>query len=530
MAVKIRTVVTYNLDGATTTFTIPFEYLARKFVTVTLIGQDRKELVLNQDYRFSSKTQITTTVAWGTGSGYQLIEIRRFTSATERLVDFSDGSILRAYDLNISQVQTLHVAEEARDLTADTIGVNNDGHLDARGRRIVNLADPKDPLDAVNLRTIQSWNDGAYQSYIKAKEEADKAARSASAAKTSETNANSHMVSAKTSETNAKASETQAANSKNAAAGSASSAATSASSAATSAKEATDAKAYTKQQADRSYSEAERAKGYADSMGNTIDVGKVIDTIKPDTGYVVWKGEHQFVARVGVSDGLPGAYTARVYMTAEKGKPQLGTYDGTTWRLFDMPLENNGRIATREYLHNRLIFAFNNTYIKSPGEGKAVILVDDNNAGIYGGSNNNQWLFRVNQEGNSYTFGELSVGRALTVRSASNQNDTAGLYMGGGRGFISQYIAGKWTGELTLPQASGTLATQQWCNSQNFGTRLSGLIRGSAVRVESNDGTLKATWLADAFQQVPNGAVFCGFDRGTSGSYVALTPKWRTVS
>ncbi|QEM41208.1 tail fibers protein [Salmonella phage vB_SalM-LPST153] len=168
MALKIRTVMTYPLDGSTVDFMIPFEYLARKFVTVTLVGADRKELVLNQDYRFTTKTQITTTRSWGSNDGYALIEIRRYTSATERLVDFADGSILRAYDLNISQVQTLHVAEEARDLTADTIGVNNDGHLDARGRRIVNVADAVDDFDAVNLNQMKRWDGSALNSANKA--------------------------------------------------------------------------------------------------------------------------------------------------------------------------------------------------------------------------------------------------------------------------------------------------------------------------------------------------------------------------
>ena len=184
MALRIRTVLTYPLDGSTE-FIIPFEYLARKFVTVTLIGQDRKELVLNQDFRFVEKTKIQTSRTWTSNDGYSLIEIRRFTSATERLVDFADGSILRAYDLNISQVQTLHVAEEARDLTADTIGVNNDGNLDARGRRIVNVADAVEAGDVVTLRQMGSWDNSALNSAVKAK--------------TSETNA-------KTSETNAAAS------------------------------------------------------------------------------------------------------------------------------------------------------------------------------------------------------------------------------------------------------------------------------------------------------------------------------------
>lgn len=74
----------------------------------------------------------------------------------------SDGSILRAYDLNVSQLQTIHVAEEARDLTADTIGVNNNGDLDARGRRIVNLANAVDDRDAVSLGQIKSINQNAW--------------------------------------------------------------------------------------------------------------------------------------------------------------------------------------------------------------------------------------------------------------------------------------------------------------------------------------------------------------------------------
>lgn len=159
-----KTVRTYTLNGTLKDFPIPFEYLARKFVVVTLIGTNRRELILNTDYRFSTPTQITTIrgSAWGTGDGYDLIEIRRFTSATDRLVDFADGSILRAYDLNTAQIQSLHIAEEARDLTADTIGVNNDGNLDARARKIVNLADGVDDGDAVNMRQQKSWADTAY--------------------------------------------------------------------------------------------------------------------------------------------------------------------------------------------------------------------------------------------------------------------------------------------------------------------------------------------------------------------------------
>ena len=163
MANTIKTVMTYTLDGSTREYNIPFEYLARKFVSVTLIGVDRQALTLNSDYRFASQTVISLNRAWGPADGYTTIEFRRYTSATERLVDFTDGSILRAYDLNIAQVQTMHVAEEARDLTADTIATNADGQLDARGRRIVNLADGLADGDAISVGQVKRMNENSWQ-------------------------------------------------------------------------------------------------------------------------------------------------------------------------------------------------------------------------------------------------------------------------------------------------------------------------------------------------------------------------------
>lgn len=262
----IKTVITYPLNGSTRDFNIPFEYLARKFIQVTLIGRDRKPLTNIDDYRFTSKNQITTNRAWGTGDGYQLIELRRLTSATERLVDFSDGSILRAYDLNVSQIQTLHVAEEARDLTADTIGVNNEGHLDARGRRIVNVANPVNVGDAVNLGTIQAWDKGSYQNYIKSLEQANLAEQYKEDALNSKNNAKASEVNAKASEDKAKTSEDNAKVSEDNAKVSAQEAAQSAITSGEYLGQIGDAREYCLNQADRSYSEAERAKAFADSV------------------------------------------------------------------------------------------------------------------------------------------------------------------------------------------------------------------------------------------------------------------------
>lgn len=155
MAIVVQTVRTYALDGSTKDFIVPFEYLARKFVQVSLLGTaGRKQLVLNSEFRFSTKNQVTLLQAWGTANGYDRVELRRHTSSTERLVDFTDGSILRATDLNISQIQAIHIAEEARDAALLALPQDDDGNLDAKNRRIVNLAPGINAKDAVNKQQL----------------------------------------------------------------------------------------------------------------------------------------------------------------------------------------------------------------------------------------------------------------------------------------------------------------------------------------------------------------------------------------
>lgn len=146
------TIIVYNL-GSSLEFTIPFEYLARKFVQLTLLGTSRRPLVLNIDYRFVSSTVVALSMQ--PGGAFTQLEVRRNTSASERLVDFHDGSILRANDMNLAQLQALHVAEEARDIAQITLGMDDDGNLDARYRRIVRLAKGILPDDAATVGQIE---------------------------------------------------------------------------------------------------------------------------------------------------------------------------------------------------------------------------------------------------------------------------------------------------------------------------------------------------------------------------------------
>ncbi|URA07101.1 tail fiber protein [Xanthomonas phage Laurelin] len=359
MATTPKTVRTYTLDGTKKDFTIPFEYLARKFVVVTLIGATRRELILNTEYRFTTNTTITTTKAWGPADNFDLIEIRRLTSATERLVDFADGSILRAYDLNISQVQSLHIAEEARDLTADTIGVNNDGDLDARARKIVNLADGVNDGDAVNLRQQKQWAGSALNSANasaasaqasqaqadRSQAQANASSASASASLTYSQNSQNSATNAFTSESNslnyAQASQTardlsqawaSRAEDSVVASGLYSSyhysrkSAASASASQTSASNSANSASFSTTEANRATTQADRAKTEADKLANFNGLAGAIDSVSGNN--VNWKGDQvslsgKHISRSDVEANFTfakadGSDTIRLVRTADR--------------------------------------------------------------------------------------------------------------------------------------------------------------------------------------------------------------------
>lgn len=157
MAIIVKTITSFPLNGSDREFDITFDYLARRFVKVAIIGGEaRQELTLGTDYRFATKTRIRTTLALG--SPWERIEIRRETSATDRVVNFSDGSVLRAKDLNASQIQAIHIAEEARDGTALGISQDDLGNLDAKGRPIVNVGTPSGDGDAATKGYVDGLN------------------------------------------------------------------------------------------------------------------------------------------------------------------------------------------------------------------------------------------------------------------------------------------------------------------------------------------------------------------------------------
>lgn len=198
------TIIIYEGDGTTTDFTVPFDYLKKSFVTVrlgagtTLTGGDYGDT--GSDYYFLDKTTIRLKVAPASGES---LTIRRYTSATERVVTFKDASILKATDLDTSQVQAFHIAEEGRDILEDSLSVNREGNWDAKGKRIINVGAPVADNDAMTYGIYKADALGALHSKIAAEKARDRAIEAETNSKKSEENAKLSETKAKTSEENA---------------------------------------------------------------------------------------------------------------------------------------------------------------------------------------------------------------------------------------------------------------------------------------------------------------------------------------
>lgn len=153
-----NTLIIYQGDGSTTDFAVPFDYLKKSFIkvyldtTTELTGGSSTDT--SSDYYFVDATTIRLRNI--VPSSTQTITIRRYTSVSERVASFRDGSVLYAKDLDTSQVQAFHIAEEARDILNDALTVDRENNWDAKNKRIIRVADPVVNTDAANKEYVDT--------------------------------------------------------------------------------------------------------------------------------------------------------------------------------------------------------------------------------------------------------------------------------------------------------------------------------------------------------------------------------------
>lgn len=149
----------YTSDGSTKAYPVNFSTLEPEHLRVVVDGV----LVHNYDV---SEGQVVFHEAPPEG---QLIIIFR-VSPQERIVDFTNTSMLNAEVLDTDSNQLLYMIQEALANAGEALRISwsDAGAFDARGLRITNLGDPKLPSDAVN----KEYTDGVL---TQAKEHADRA-------------------------------------------------------------------------------------------------------------------------------------------------------------------------------------------------------------------------------------------------------------------------------------------------------------------------------------------------------------------
>lgn len=230
IAIKLATSITYTADGSQTNFSVPFDYLRPAFVHVAINDAEVSEgfTISNRMIMFDSALAKDS-----------IVHIYRNTPTT-RLVSWADASILKAKDMTISEVQQLHILEEASDWSkTHSIALDEEsGVWQGRKSRVSNIADPKDAQDAVTknyidneessmmqrmnaiktqteqlMNTAGNHKDNAYNSAQSASTSAASAAESArlaegykNVAETAKSNASLYAANAKTSADNAGAS------------------------------------------------------------------------------------------------------------------------------------------------------------------------------------------------------------------------------------------------------------------------------------------------------------------------------------
>ena len=157
--------VEYAVNDATqTVYSFSFPYLRKKFVMAYVIHED--DTITNLQYGVDyTINKFELTLAVPLKENEHLVIYRQTT--TKNIIQWNDGSILLSKDMNVSDIQQLHLQEEHDDFArANNMFVSSKNFeltWDALGHRITNTKDPKDSSDVVTKHYMESVQNGFVQ-------------------------------------------------------------------------------------------------------------------------------------------------------------------------------------------------------------------------------------------------------------------------------------------------------------------------------------------------------------------------------
>jgi hypothetical protein len=163
----VATFVTYDGDGLTDSFAIPFDYDTPSEVVVTWSGGDAVYTYIS-DYLI----QLTTPAVLGVGES---LSIQRVTDIEAPVVSFRNGSGTTGNQLNSMVNQLLRGLQEVANTTLRAIYVNALGVYDFGGKRLTNIGAPVDPGDVARKADVDAVTGAAAASAVLAQNAADTA-------------------------------------------------------------------------------------------------------------------------------------------------------------------------------------------------------------------------------------------------------------------------------------------------------------------------------------------------------------------
>lgn len=141
------TFIQYTGNGVTSNYSVPFPYLDRSHVKVSVGG------VPTSSFSWLTASSINVVPTPGAGA---VIEVRRVTPVGAVVFDFVNGSVLNEADLDLVAAYASYIAEEARDANLSALSLSSAGVYDANTRRVVNLSPALAATDAVTLAQLNS--------------------------------------------------------------------------------------------------------------------------------------------------------------------------------------------------------------------------------------------------------------------------------------------------------------------------------------------------------------------------------------
>ncbi len=144
--------VSYTANGSTDTFSFSFPYIASSHVKAYVDGVE--------DTSITFPTASSLTLASMPSNG-AVILIKRVTPSDSRLVDFQDGSVLSAGDLDKSGNQNFYITQESSDTAQAHLAISETtNHYDAGASgsnlRITNVANPTGNQDAATKYYLEN--------------------------------------------------------------------------------------------------------------------------------------------------------------------------------------------------------------------------------------------------------------------------------------------------------------------------------------------------------------------------------------